>query len=331
MPAVSVVIPVFNEELRIEKCISSISNQSLKDIEIIAVNDGSTDGTLKVLESLAAADSRIIVLNYKNGGTAFALNMGLKHAKGKYIGFSGGDDWMDPIMVETMVNTIEFGEADLAICDILKEAGTIQKSLNFPCPETRSERLLEDFIHFRFDFSICNKLYRRDLLQRYHIGFDDNLKISQDVLFNLCIFSVIQKVSVIPDAFYHYVSKPGSLMSRPQSRRIESFNHVIRAFREFCTKNNLKDRWDIFTENIGPGYQKYFLNLVLNSEETQPMNFVRYYHHILSNLRLMDPLLLNSSLQQLSGYQKFRMGLLKTKKFRLFSLLAAIRHKTIFF
>lgn len=329
MPTVSIIIPVFNEEKRIEKCISSIQNQTFRDLEIIAVNDGSTDRSPELLNQMVKLDSRIKVLNLENGGTGFALNKGIQSAMGKYIGFSGADDWIETNMFANLISTIENENADVAVCDIMKEGEVSYKCLHFQVFENQSENLLKDFIFFKFDFSVCNKLYKRDIILKFRINFDKELKISQDVLFNLKIFATIKKISLRPEAFYHYVSKPGSLMTRPQSQRIESFNYIIKAFNEFCKKNNLQNEWLVFTENIGRGYQQYFLNLVLNSAETRPMNFITYYKHVLTNLRLMDPLLLRVP-DTLSGYQKFRMGLLKMRTFRLFSLLTAIRHKTIF-
>ena len=329
MPLLSVIVPVYNEEKRIEKCIRSIQNQTLQDLEIIVINDGSTDRSYEILHELAQSDSRVKIFSYDNGGTGFALNQGLKQVTGTYIGFSGADDWIEPAMFESLVNTIESESTELVVCDIMKEGFISQKCLNIIVPENQSENLLRDLILFKFDYSLCNKLFKTELIHRFNIQFDDELKISQDVLFNLQVFAVIKNISLIPDAFYHYVAKPGSLMTRPQSQRIESFNYIIKAFREFCLKNNLQNEWHVFTENIGAGYQQYFLNLVLNSAETKPMNFVEYYKHVLSNLRSMDPLLLHIP-QTLSRYQKYSMGLIKMRSFRLFSFLTAVRHKTIF-
>ena len=329
MPIVSIIVPVYNEEERIKQCVNSIQNQTVKDLEIIVVNDGSTDGTLKILEQLAQADLRIKIFNFKNGGTGFALNKGLQFSTGKYVGFSGADDWIEPIMFEKLVTTLEHDKTDLVVCDIQKEYNQISHVvLELSGHTILSKQLLEKCILMEFDYSICNKLYKRDTLLNNNIFFAEDLRISQDALFNFYVFACIKSVSVVPDALYHYVAKEGSLMSSPQDKRIASFNYIIRAFRNFCSENNKPEAWQTFEKNIGPGYQRYLFNLVLKSNQTETMGFKEYYHHVLHHLRLMDPLLLFAPLDQESIYQKFRKGLLQQKRFKLFSLLTAIRHKT---
>jgi glycosyltransferase EpsH len=330
MPRVSIIVPVFNEETRIKQCINSIQDQTLNDIEIIVVNDGSTDGTLKILEQLAESDVRVKIFNFSNGGTGFALNKGLQLATGKYVGFSGADDWTEPVMFEELVTTLEHDETDMVVCDIRKEYNQIsQNVLGITAPTIISEQLLEKCLLMEFDYSICNKLYKREILLKNNISFAEDLRISQDALFNFYVFACIKSVSVIPGAFYHYVAKEGSLMSSPQDKRIASFNYIITAFRKFCSENNKPEAWRAFEKYIGPGYQKYLFNLVLTSSETGKMGFKEYYEHILRHLRLMDPLLLYAPLHKESRYQKFRKGLLQKKRFKIFSLLTAIRHKTL--
>jgi glycosyltransferase involved in cell wall biosynthesis len=330
MPVLSVIVPVYNEELRIERCIRSIQNQTIKDIEIIAVNDGSTDLSYNILSGLAQADSRIKIFSYNNGGTGFALNKGLQNATGKYIGFSGADDWMEPAMFETLISTIEKYGTDLAMCDILKEwNGKSQPVLQLSKHEIVSDELLKKLILMEFDYSICNKLYKRDLLVQNNITFDEDLRLSQDALFNMCVFACMHTISTVPESLYHYVAKEGSLMASPQDKRIESFNYIIKAFKKFCEKNHKEKEWGIFEENIGSGYQKYLFNLVLKSEYTNKLNFSKYYQYILHHLKMMDSLLLYSPSANLTIYQRFRKGLLQKKRFRTFSFLAAVRHKIL--
>lgn len=330
MITLSIIIPVYNAADRIEKCIRSICTQTIQDIEIITVNDGSTDHSLEILEKLCEQDTRIKVLHYPNGGAAVARNRGLKVATGKYIGFVDADDWIEPRMFEKLIATLETDDTDIVVCNIQKEYDNkIETVLDCKNHEILSDNLLQKFILFEFDYAIYNKLYKRDFLVNHHISFDKDLRLSQDALFNLYAFTYINKLSIVPETFYHYVSKEGSLMSSPQDKRIASFNYIIRSFKKFCEEHKKDREWKIFEQYMGPGYQKYFFNLVLNSDHTERLHFSKYYKHVLRHLRLMDPLLLSSPLDHLSAYQRFRKGLLQQRRFQLFSLLAAVRHKII--
>ena len=329
-PIVSYIIPMYNEAERIKNCIGSIQRQTLSDIEIIVVNDGSTDESPTIVQALSHEDSRIRLLNFENGGTAIALNNGLLAATGKYIAISGADDWIEPGMAEKMVEVIETNKTDLVVCDIYKESPQFTgKCLSFEKEEIQTVDLLKKTILFHYDYSVCNKLFPRELIISNEIFFEPKLRIGQDVLFNFMVFANIKSLTVIPDAFYHYVAKSDSLMSKPQKERIMSFNKIIEAFREYCDNKKMSESWRIFLQNIGPAYHSYFLNLVLSADETKCMNFKQYYTHIVDCLRMMDPLLLQYN-HATTPYQKFRMCLLSGKQFRLFALLAALRHKTLF-
>jgi len=122
MPKVSIIVPIFNEEKRVEKCIKSIQGQTFTDIEIIAVDDGSTDKTHDILSRLKYEDSRIHIIQQANGGTGADLNAGLSQASGEFIGFSGADDWLNETMVELLFNSIIEQDSDLAVCNIQKHS-----------------------------------------------------------------------------------------------------------------------------------------------------------------------------------------------------------------
>ena len=115
-PIVSVLIPVYNVEKYLKKCLDSVVNQTLTDIEIICVNDGSTDGSLKILEEYRSIDSRIKIINKANGGLPSARNAGLNAAKGRYVGFVDSDDYIEPNMFEKLVDVAEHEESEVVIC-----------------------------------------------------------------------------------------------------------------------------------------------------------------------------------------------------------------------
>ena len=115
-PLVSVLIPVYNVEKYLSRCLDSLINQTLTDIEIICVNDGSTDGSLKILKQYQEKDNRIVIVDKKNGGLPSARNAGLDRARGQYVGFVDSDDYVEPSMFETLYKTAKKKNSEVVIC-----------------------------------------------------------------------------------------------------------------------------------------------------------------------------------------------------------------------
>ena len=118
-PLISVIVPIYNMENYLEKCLDNLINQTLKEIEIICINDGSVDNSLKILKNFANKDNRIIILNQKNQGQGIARNNGIKIARGEYIGFCDPDDWIELNMFENMYNKAIQNQADIVECDFI--------------------------------------------------------------------------------------------------------------------------------------------------------------------------------------------------------------------
>ena len=139
MIKVSVIIPVYNTGPYLEECLNSARNQTLKNIEIICVNDGSTDHSLDILQNCAKQDNRVIVINQKNQGVSHARNVGIQHAKGKYIYFLDSDDYLAHEALDTLVNTMDAGDLEILLfnANVFGEEGVEKK------------RLLRDINNFR--------------------------------------------------------------------------------------------------------------------------------------------------------------------------------------
>ena len=126
-PKVSVIIPVYNVEQYLRECLDSVVNQTLKDIEIICVNDGSTDNSLVILEEYAAKDERIKIVNKENGGLSSARNCAIPLARGEYIGFVDSDDWIDLDFYEKLYNTAKKYKAEIACANLYRVSNTKSK------------------------------------------------------------------------------------------------------------------------------------------------------------------------------------------------------------
>lgn len=212
----SVIVPVYNVENYLRQCLDSIVNQTLKEIEIICVNDGSTDGSQDILYEYAQKDKRIKLINKKNAGLGAARNTGMKYATGEYIGFVDSDDWVDITMFEKLYNNAKHYESDLVMCPICVVDENPKENhdysyFNLDC-------FTEDFDNSSFDycktkdffFRICvtayNKIYRTDFLEINKVRFPEGL-IFEDNPFFYKAFLKAKRVSLVRDFLYYYRAK----------------------------------------------------------------------------------------------------------------------------
>ena len=220
-PLISVIVPVYNSEKFLESCINSILAQSHNHLEILCINDGSTDSSLYILKQKACSDSRIKVFTQENAGVSSARNVGLSMAKGEYITFVDSDDELDPDMYEVLLNLAEKYQADIAHC------GYKKIHLDGSAKDVRGtkELLIQDGLEASKDLlsgqhftgGLWNKLYRAELIQ--NTRFDETLKINEDVLFNAELFQRAGTAVFYDAPKYHYFERQSSTCSRTSSIR----------------------------------------------------------------------------------------------------------------
>lgn len=222
--AISVLIPAYNAEKYLEKCIKSITGQSLKNIEIIIVNDGSTDKTLDILEKLRKSDNRIEVINQSNKGVSVARNNALKYAKGEYILWIDSDDWIDEGL-EEIYNKSKKEDADIVVMDYWREENGEKKYVEDKIVENNIEYINEIILGKSTGY-LWNKLIKTSLYRENGINFPENIKCGEDrvILPKLLYFS--KKIIKINKAYYHYIFIPGSL-SKKQYSNEEIFLKVL--------------------------------------------------------------------------------------------------------
>lgn len=166
-PKITIIVPVYNVETYLRQCLDSVINQTFKEIEIIVVNDGSTDGSLKICEEYAKKDKRIIVINKKNGGLSDARNCGLKIAKAKYIGFVDSDDYIKSDFYEKMYDAIQKSGVDIVVSSIIKvdNCGNYLYRSGYSKEGTISNLIaMKSMLNARgISNSVCNKLFKREL------------------------------------------------------------------------------------------------------------------------------------------------------------------------
>lgn len=209
---VSAIVPVYNSEEFLEKCIESLRNQTLKDIEMIFINDGSTDNSLDILKKYEKIDNRIRVVNQKNLGPSAARNNGIRIAKGKYISFIDADDWIDEKMYQEMIELAEKDNADIAICDITiidKDRERYRKGLNIEKKVLNDDDIkhliLKELIKSSKYNSMWNKIYKKSIVSEYKIFLDTKIFYAEDWLFNINFLSSnVKKAVYINKSLYYY-------------------------------------------------------------------------------------------------------------------------------
>lgn len=217
---ISVIVPIYNAEKYLDKCLTSIINQTYSDLEIILVNDGSTDESLAICEKYKQADDRIVIINKHNEGLVRARKDGIRMAKGKYITFVDADDWIDITTYEKVYT----GTADIIAYGLMEEYVHCSKSkINkieqgiYNKKEIQSKiipRMLSTEIFFEFGLlpNLCCKLIKKSLLLETIDGVSDNITIGEDVDFFFRIVYKAESLLIKTDTPYHYRQHPESMM-----------------------------------------------------------------------------------------------------------------------
>lgn len=183
---ISVIIPAYNAEKTIEKCLDSVLNQSCKDIQPIVVNDGSNDSTPEILKRYAEKDSRVAVMNIPNGGVSHARNTGLTLVKGEYVFFVDSDDYISGDTLETLLKDITDNNADLAVCSAVDEGGTAASlsvfDINTDFFADTEEEIGRNMLYLRLG-NVWGKLYRTSIIRDNGMSFHEDISIGEDLIF----------------------------------------------------------------------------------------------------------------------------------------------------
>lgn len=210
---ISIIVPIYNVEKYLPACLDSICHQTLKELEIILVDDGSTDNSGRIAEQYALQDKRIRVVHQRNGNPGATRNVGLELATGEYVGFVDSDDWIEPEMYEKMYDSIVLNNSDIVVCGVLveytHEKRYVRQQVEKDYTEYEPEHLLDLFFSLKkrnlFAYPV-NKLYRTSILRKYQLRFPDVLPY-EDLILNLNYYMKIESVSLVKDMFYHYLRR----------------------------------------------------------------------------------------------------------------------------
>jgi glycosyltransferase involved in cell wall biosynthesis len=209
---VSIIVPVYNVENYIEKCISSICEQNYASIEIIIVDDGSPDNSPAIIDRLSKDDSRITVIHKQNGGVSSARNAGLKIAKGEYVTFVDGDDWIDKDYISYFMTLIQRFDCDVAM-NRYNYSQTSKKSRQISYVISDMQAIEWIYIEKIF-VAVWNKIYKVSFLRKNNLYFDESIWFGEGMLFNIDCLQFTDKVAIGEKCVYHQTPNPDSAMRK---------------------------------------------------------------------------------------------------------------------
>ena len=249
MPKVSVIVPIYNVEKYLEKCINSLLSQTLEDIQIILVNDGSKDNSGNIAKEYEKNNKdRVIYVEKENGGLSDARNYGLKYATGDFIAFLDSDDYIEKNAYEKMYNKAIEENADYVECDFLWEfPNKIRVDKQYPY---KNKKEMLSFVRV----VAWNKLIKRQLITDNNLEFPKGLRY-EDIEFTYKLIPFLNKFAYVDNPFIHYVQREGSIANVQNERTAEIFT-VLDNVIEFYKKNNIYEK---YRDELEYNYARYLL------------------------------------------------------------------------
>ncbi len=323
MIKISIIVPIYNVEKYLRRCLDSIVNQTLKDIECLLINDGSPDQSQKIIDEYVSKYPNLFKSYIKeNGGLSDARNFGLDYAIGEYITFVDSDDWIEPTMYEKMYELAIREKSDLVVCDFFMEwesTGHRQYTHGLRNQST------DDFKSFLISPAAAwNKLYKSDLFLKTNIRYPRGLWY-EDLATTAKLIPFCKKISYVNEAFVHYIQRDGSIMSTVNTKMLDIYQ-AIESIEEYYKKNNYYNQYKLEIEYL------YIENLALYSN----LRFLKledgdkYIKESINYLKGKFPSWLeNPYIKGLSKKDQLILQLLGKQRLRLLKCLILIKQNII--
>lgn len=263
MAEISIIVPCFNNEKYIKRCLDSIVNQTLKDIDIIVVDDGSTDRSAEIVKNID--DNRIRLFTKKNEGIASARNFGLSKVESEYFGFLDSDDYCEPETFETLINEIKKNNSDLVVCNFLWEfEGASNKNyMQIEGPYKPGKEMMTGLFA-----TLWNKVYKTSFIRSLDYRFVDGYRYEDaSFLYKMCPY--VNNISFIDKPFFHYTQRKGSI-TRTYNEKVKDMVFIFNDLYDYYMKHNLLNDYKDELEYI---FIRFFLgNSFLRAAKIQDDN-----------------------------------------------------------
>ncbi|MEB6548866.1 glycosyltransferase [Heyndrickxia sporothermodurans] len=308
---ISIIIPVYNAEKTLSKCLDSVKNQTYQNLEIILVNDGSSDQSGLICDEYSRKDDRFTIIHKKNGGVSSARNAALRIANGKYIGFVDPDDWIEPCMFEKLYKLIVEHHADMSICGYFKEKedGKLLNNITESHTICYNQHEALDVILDSESVKgyLWNKLYSIDVIRANNIMFNEEIHFCEDLLFN-CQY-ILNSKTIINDTtpYYHYIiHENNASQSQFSLKKLTSLNAL-----------------------------EIIINLLNGTESVDSTKFKNYYMHmnisLLMNAMQKKKCNKNLRVNLKKNLFKFKVNSLSNKSVKLSCIIGRINVRFLYF
>ena len=282
MPLVSVIVPVYNGEKVIARCLESIITQELSDIEIIVINNASVDNTKEIVRKFQKRDKRITLCDCPQKGVSAARNYGLYRATSKFIYFVDSDDYLEPSAVALLCMAAQMYDADVVSSNVMR----VGRYNSFPMDSDATECVLEGeeiprFFYDKLETYIMYdlfKLYRREMLLAHDIRFDEKYSLGEDLVFNIEVYKHAKRVAYVPTPVYNYLMTASGLNAKVRGDFVDIKIIMHNAIKEYLVANNNLDKRyyrvffnEIFSCLVNERADTANMLSVLNGEYTQEM------------------------------------------------------------
>lgn len=278
----SIIVPVYNCELTIERCIDSILKSKFNKFEILIINDASKDNSKNVIEYKYLNNDRIKVINLKqNRGVSFCRNLGIKNAKGKYITFVDADDYITDSMYSNMMNIIYKNDVECCICDYSEvfSDGRIQKSkYRYENIKLNREEAIKRYLVDGISPAIWDKIFKADILKKY-VKFNEDLKVGEDILFCLDFFYRVENIYLLNEINYFYIQQEQSVM-HIVSPKLLQFKQVSKSIEQEKYNYYSKSYSDEFDYFKGAMFMRGIHSLTMLYNNTNKKQVIEYLNEL---------------------------------------------------
>lgn len=290
MSKVSIVVPIYNVEQYLEKCIKSIVDQTYSNLEIILVDDGSKDSSSEICNKWKEEDQRIVVIHKENGGLSSARNAGLEVATGDYIMFEDSDDWLELDIVEKCVERIEKDASDLVIFGYTKvdekskNLGSFTFGNDTYTREEMAGQLHSRILEMSFGYA-WNKLYRLSVIRESGVVNDGSIIDREDLYFNLQLFSTLNRISFLNKEGYYYLQRKTSLLHNADLARLDNVDIFCNKMREIHWGDEQSET-KVYNMVILHYLADCFIKNIIRNKSMRRKESIKYMQDIIDNNKI---------------------------------------------
>jgi len=293
-PVVSVIIPVFNTKAYLGECLDSLMTQTLREIEVICVDNGSTDGSYELLRDYAKHHTNMIVMRHPEGRQGGARNVGIERAKGLHIGFVDSDDFVSPDMFRVMHEAAQANRADVVICNIqtyYEDKGPCDYSLPGDLMMATEPFSIQQRPRLLRNLTICNRLFSREIVEKHQLRFPEGV-FHQDQFFVIAALASAQRIVTVPDALYFYRKKRAGSVSEYRGNDSLHVFHVWQRVSDFVEANGMQTPLRLL---VNEARAVKYLHTYRSADKSQRQYFKRMKREFQSMELKADPSILSPS------------------------------------